>query len=389
MTSSPKIADTTAFNITPISDRDISQKVPGYYLKSTAPINVEEHPWPSDKTSVEKQIQEIASHLLQSKNPQLIISIHGYANQESDANKRYQEIHKYANALGLSNSVFVGYRWPAENPGRDDPEPGSNKPISFGDKIKFAFQSLPTLVLGILISTLVLGIITIFLLLAKSTLPLAVTFLVIGLVSIALSLVLTNLGSAQKFLPIFPNGIILVLLAFVIGVIAILSPINLDALLVLLAVVFVLVLGIVLALMALRLSTYPRDRFRATNYGVIDLVEFIRQLDKAVIKQAFKQIEIPDHEKDSNIDIDDPKIKKNRVKLSFIAHSLGCEVVTQTIRILSDVFDPESIDKADQIKNPSPAIGHVFSLERLILVAPDIPIESILSGRANFLKASL
>jgi hypothetical protein len=59
-------------------------------------------------------------------------------------------------------------------------------------------------------------------------------------------------------------------------------------------------------------------------------------------------------------------------------------VVTNTIRILSDVFDTNSIQK-----NPSSEIGRVFSLGRLILVAPDIPTESIMPRRTNFLRSSL
>ncbi|MGL5836103.1 MAG: hypothetical protein ACRC1Z_23140, partial [Waterburya sp.] len=67
-------------------------------------------------------------------------------------------------------------------------------------------------------------------------------------------------------------------------------------------------------------------------------------------------------------------------------------VVTNTVRILSDVFDPRSIgsiDAHEPEKNPSSAIGNVFSLGRLVLVAPDIPAETIISGRANFLQSSL
>ncbi|MHC5733162.1 MAG: alpha/beta hydrolase, partial [Nostoc sp.] len=76
-----------------------------------------------------------------------------------------------------------------------------------------------------------------------------------------------------------------------------------------------------MTLIILRISTYFRDTYRAVNYGVIDLVEFIRQLDARV------------------------KLSHNkRIKLSFISHSMGCFVVTDVIRILSDVFDVESIN---------------------------------------------
>jgi hypothetical protein len=117
----------------------------------------------------------------------------------------------------------------------------------------------------------------------------------------------------------------------------------------------------IFTLIILRLSTYFRDTYRATNYGVTDLVELIRQLDYTV------------------------KLPRNkRIKLSFISHSMGCFVVTDVIRILSDVFDVKSINK-----KPDSDIGNVFRLGRLVLVAPDIPVESILPGRANFLRSSL
>ena len=38
---------------------------------------------------------------------------------------------------------------------------------------------------------------------------------------------------------------------------------------------------------------------------------------------------------------------------------------------------------------PSNAIGNVFSLRRLVLVAPDIPAETLLSSRGNFLASAL
>lgn len=375
MISRTQISDTIAFDITPI-DQELPKKVLGYYLVSTATIHVEDTPSEPDRRAVEQELKKIALHLINSDEPQLTIAIHGYANRKSRTQERDKKIYEYAKNICAANNVFIGYRWPAENPAKDDPEPGSSKPKSFVDKIKFAFQSLPTLLLGILISTSVLGIITVYLLLGKSTTSnLVVTFLSIFILSALLGFLLSSLGEANKFLPPIPNGLILVLFACLIGAIAtrtLTIPINPDSLLVLLAVIFVLFFGVVLGLIALRLSTYPGDRYRAGNYGVIDLVEFIRQIDQALVE--------------------DERFNKSRVRLSFISHSLGCEVVTQAIRILSDVFEPNSIETSEENltgKNPSSKIGRVFSLGRLVLVAPDIPVESILSGRANFLRSSL
>jgi hypothetical protein len=86
-------------------------------------------------------------------------------------------------------------------------------------------------------------------------------------------------------------------------------------------------------------------------------------------------------------------------------------VVTNVVRILSDVFDPASIVRnirgkkiesreadefaAQKVVEPemlekvTADIGHVFSLVRLVLVSPDIPAEALIGNRANFLKSSL
>ena len=118
----------------------------------------------------------------------------------------------------------------------------------------------------------------------------------------------------------------------------------------------------IFTLFLLRIVVYFRDGYRARNYGVLDLVELFRQLDYILQQKGGQQ----------------------RVKLSFIGHSMGCYVITNAIRILSDVFDDRSIEK-----QPNSHIGDMFCLERLVLVAPDIPVETILPGRANFLRSSL
>jgi pimeloyl-ACP methyl ester carboxylesterase len=128
-------------------------------------------------------------------------------------------------------------------------------------------------------------------------------------------------------------------------------------------------------LLGLRLTNYFRDVHRAENYGVLDLIEFLRQLDRALIAaQPNGQWTYP------------------RIRLSFVGHSMGAFVVTQAVRILSDVFDARSIatlDMGEQSSPPSGEVGHVFRLGRLVLVAPDISIENVISGRANTLRSSI
>ena len=175
-----------------------------------------------------------------------------------------------------------------------------------------------------------------------------------------------------------------------------------------LAVVLIAVIGV---LVALRAIVYFRDIYRATNYGVPDLVEVIRQIDMAACDLLDKRGQKPR--------------SKRRVALSFIGHSMGGLVVTNAIRVLSDVFAPSAIQSADLsgAKAAAPArlalraaerdaparpetaltkslapesldevpgkIGHVFTLMRFVLASPDIPAEALLADRANFLASSL
>jgi pimeloyl-ACP methyl ester carboxylesterase len=133
-----------------------------------------------------------------------------------------------------------------------------------------------------------------------------------------------------------------------------------------------------ITLFLLRVIVYFRDGYRATNYGVPDLVDLIRQIDEKL----------------------DGKLGGKRADLSFIGHSMGGFVVTNALRILSDVFSPAALsgmaatvepgsrDELTQRESRS-KIGRSFHLRRLVLVSPDIPGEVLLSGRGNALESSL
>jgi hypothetical protein len=133
--------------------------------------------------------------------------------------------------------------------------------------------------------------------------------------------------------------------------------------------------GLVLAAALLRTIVYFRDTYRATNYGAPDLVQIIRAIDGEIIKQR------------------GPDGAKNDVQLSFIGHSMGGFVVTNTIRVLSDVFLRQVQGLSDYGAHapapPSPNIGNVFCLKRFVLASPDIPAETLLSNRGNFLASAL
>ncbi|MEH2372871.1 alpha/beta hydrolase [Nostoc sp.] len=323
MTNSPdkkNLADNQPYKIYEFNKNN-QETISGYLVVSTAKLNVETEESNNylskvinqnffnindgqAEPSAQKMIEKIAESLQSSPEPEIIINIHGYSSTPSDTEIGCKKIYDYVNThIQQPNKyIFVGYRWPSENPIKTD-ESGS-----FGQKLMNALYSLPTL--------------------------LAIN-LVVGLtISIWSTIVLL-------FLNILSN-----------------SAVHFFTVLLILSGI---VSSIILTLIILRISTYFRDTYRAVNYGVIDLVEFIRQLDARV------------------------KLSHNkRIKLSFISHSMGCFVVTDIIRILSDVFDVESINK-----EPNSDIGNVFSLGRLVLVAPDVPVETILPGRANFLRSSL
>jgi hypothetical protein len=139
----------------------------------------------------------------------------------------------------------------------------------------------------------------------------------------------------------------------------------------------------IITLMLLRGSEYFQDSYRAINHGVPDLVQFFRVFDYCI--------------KTNSRIIKNNTIKNNRINLSFVAHSMGAFITTNLIRILSDVFDNKNdtntlsvIDEDNSsYASGSPDIGGFFTLNRLILVAPDIPVNTVLLERSNYLGSSL
>jgi len=427
--------------------------IPGYFVASTAPINVEgDNPTahrqqihscqPAAPQQEEQSLNEIAEGLFNKvRDPsrsqgdivELIISVNGFSNSVKATRSRVEEIYNYINndksqqvQKKAHNLMYIGYRWPSE------PLVGDNS-WWFG-KAYNALTSLPLL-------------------------PRFILFF--GLVSILLSLCFD-----------FHDLLINPFLSFLFSIIILI-----------LTTMFFFVVSLVI----LRLAMYFRDYYRATNYGVPDLVELIRQLDKALVnhlkKRYLQEVSLiakfkgmllnrlkdelsleelvvakqeepvleeicelivnnycidrdihplkredlkikslnsfltqdyldkvvkiaenlikltTDSEltrvKERAIEILENKAKKywkdhNRIKLTFIGHSMGAYVVTSAVRILSDVFDLNSVGNLGATnKLPTSDIGSVFALERLVLVAPDIPVNTILSGRSNFLRSSL
>ncbi|MBH8577435.1 alpha/beta hydrolase [Nostocaceae cyanobacterium CENA369] len=316
------LADNQPYKIYEIKKTN-QESIPGYLVVSTAKLNVETEEENSSRNltqithreffntnrgeaefSTENMIKKITKNLESSSEPEIIINIHGYSSTPSDTEIGCRNIYDYINTnIQQPNKyVFIGYRWPSENPVQTD-ESGS-----FIQKVINSFSSLPILL--------------------AINLGLGLTISILSTISLLFFNFYKNINISIFTISLILSGIVS-------------------------STIFTLIL--------LRLSTYFRDIYRASNYGVIDLIELLRQLDY--------NVKLPPHK---------------RIKLSFIGHSMGCFVVTNVIRILSDIFDVKSINK-----KPDSDIGNVFRLGRLVLVAADIPVESILPGRANFLRSSL
>jgi hypothetical protein len=353
-----------AFNTTKNIQESIqTDKFKAFYLRSTANTVVEgkgeesltklgineylsesfvDHKQPSE------QIREIVENIIQQTNGDLrkvsmVLQIHGYNTSEKSfcesclvTAKKAREIHAGSDEILL----FLGYRWPSDKLSVDG-----------------------------LWSTL-----------SRSVLPLWLQ-LWGGLGLIRLFIDFWNFISSNKFQYLDLNnylqhswtgsvfnwnifGILTVFVLFIFRCAAIFVP-------------------VIIILMLMRASGYFQDSYRAVNYGVPDLVQFFRVFDY-LIKADLK---------DKRINA----IENSRIDLSFVAHSMGGFVTTNLIRILSDVFDNKNddntlsvIDEEEQCYAPgSPDIGRFFSLNRMILVSPDIPINTILLERSNFLGSSL
>jgi pimeloyl-ACP methyl ester carboxylesterase len=326
--------------------------IPGYFFMSTAPINVEDnsrgqsscinleqcmHSYDkcksldSCKNTLFSVIDEITTILVENpENAEIIIAIHGYNTEAPGAKEWCKDIYKYVNKQYSDNrdkgTIFIGYNWPSESFSSNKKEILDILYFPFFRKIVCEFTALPTL---------------------------------LQTVSLSISL-------------------IILVLAFILPG----KDLNFPAILV--SILAIASIGAILGIVLMRVFAYLRDAYRATNFGVLDLVELVRQLDKEIVNKF------------SENDREPKKAfwKNKKVKLSFIGHSMGGFVVTSVVRILSDVFDQTSIEPICRNENtpekpPSSDIGNVFSLERLILVSPDIPLESIIPGRANFLRSSL
>jgi hypothetical protein len=324
-----------------------------YLVASNAPISVETNssgdnyaPGSEDKSTpkeTDEIIQEIAQFLItHQEEAEIVIHIHGYNTGKDEFKEWTTKIYKYIvvdKFISQKTIVFIGYRWPSESVALK----ADGDSQSFLTNFLTAIKSLPIFFRTIWDSS-IRGIIASFTLLLIFIIPFTGTALLFN------------------------------------------SPNLLVSLLVFITAFFTFLFGLVVSAILFRSTIYFRDSYRAVNYGVPDLVELIRQIDNAIVEQSAGETRAEKKENLSN------RLSANnsRIKLSFIGHSMGAFVTTNVIRILSDVFDENSIQtKRTPEKQPSLAIGNAFSLGRLVLASPDIPIETIMPERSNVLRSSI
>jgi PASTA domain len=315
----------------------VGTKIPTYFIESTAPDNVDDtsvtsSPLPSQLVPIDSDlaVRQIASALVAGAEPNLVVMVHGFNNPEQAVLKMYTGAamaidRDSAITNRRSGLVCVGYRWPSEQMFK--PWGGS-------------WSALPTL-------------------------PTWLLYFGLAMVLLSFPLFYWASQTRQWWLDLFrylwnPSGVhVITMFGWTVA-------------------------GLVLMAVLLRAIVYFRDNFRASNFGIPDLIQVIRAIDAEIARQYAKQ------------GVGEPP---RNVQLSFIGHSMGGFVVTNTIRTLSDVFaapaqalNSYGADAAPDAALDEPRtseIGHVFRLKRFVLASPDIPAETLLSSRGNFLASAL
>jgi pimeloyl-ACP methyl ester carboxylesterase len=309
-------------------------KVPTYFIESTAPNNVDDR-MPSKPKKLDNltlipdsndAIKMIACDLAGSGHPNLVVMVHGFNNPLPDVLSMYTSaaiaVNDDQEIQKAGGVVCVGYRWPSER---------------MGQPLAGTWDALPQLPTRILYLGLLLA---------------AVPFLVFYLV---------------------PGGE-----RWIADMVRSICALAFDHFFTMMGLTFV---GLILTAALLRTIVYFRDNYRASNYGIPDLIQIIRAIDEELLEQHYQG-------RKEEADL-------NRAQLSFIGHSMGAFVVTNAIRTLSDVFaTPVKSLNAFGATAPVPSaalqkLGKTFMLKRFVLASPDIPAEALLANRGNFLASVL
>ncbi|WP_434221720.1 alpha/beta hydrolase [Limnospira platensis CENA597] len=127
----------------------------------------------------------------------------------------------------------------------------------------------------------------------------------------------------------------------------------------------------------LRIVVYQRDRYRTIHYGAPDLAEFFWRLDKVLGDNPYASMPFLPGEQP-------PLSPLPSLKVNLMGHSMGCLLVVNVLRILSDRFGKE-----DRLVQQGNDMGEHLRLDRLILSAPDIPLEFLREGRNNYVRSAI
>jgi hypothetical protein len=140
-----------------------------------------------------------------------------------------------------------------------------------------------------------------------------------------------------------------------------------------------------LAFLLLRVVVYQRDRYRTVHYGAPDLAEFFWRLDAALSK--------PKNCPPGVTAMVMEAYRTSRMNVNLVGHSMGCLMLVNMLRILSDRFgkdqQPAILPDSRENQFDLDAIGDHFLLDSLILASPDIPLEFLREGRNNYVRSAI
>ncbi|MDB9515194.1 alpha/beta hydrolase [Kamptonema animale CS-326] len=302
-------------------------------------------------------VDELAQIVLSSGCERLTMRIHGYATPGSIF---YNNFIDEADSLTLKdpikniatleeNHFYIGYHWPSEKP-LVSPGLWADYRYNWGIILKFL------IVLGVL--TFISGSL-LYLFLKLLVVPLLLSFSYFP-----------ELANFWQWLKFRETAELAVQWHWIIVTVFILS---------------------LLVVQMMRIIVYQRDRYRAIHYGAPDFSEFFWRLDRALgidenqpVKAKFSnQSGKGEAESEDNKQVKAAKTN-SRIAVNLMGHSLGALVVVNSLRILSDRFGKDDIDVDDKRE-----IGDYLILEKLIMSAPDIPLEFLREGRNNYVRSAI
>ena len=103
------------FNATEL--HNLQSKIPAFLIESTAPINIDDHKDRNKPTSSNEILENVAKAIAKCDKPTLVISVHGFNNEETYIKERYKQSFQMVNddcKIPSGKIVCIGYRWPSE-----------------------------------------------------------------------------------------------------------------------------------------------------------------------------------------------------------------------------------------------------------------------------------